>query len=543
MACARRDRRARDRGRRCTADEAAQRPGHPGERARGADPAPVAPRRDHDRGARAGRRGRVGVRADAARPGGVVPDRDAGSGARPVDAERHDRGGAGADAAVPVRARADPQGALRPAAVPAPGTAAPGGRRSARVLRVRRFDARAGRPCPPLRLGGGGWRHRAGRRVQPARGQRGDRRGSLRRGDRASANGAGAGRPQRTGTRRDPARAGHRLLPGRPVAGVARGVPRRGRDRPRAGRPNAAGACRYRLREHLLARGDHRRGRDRPVRGGAGGPRYGRLRGAGAAAVEPCPRPLVHRRARPRCRAPARGNGDGASDRLPARPRHGVDALLLVARHHGPGRGDRAAGRVERDRRRDRGHRGQGRGTGMAHRGDDVEGRPRHRQARPGGRARGRSPHPPAVHPACRRAVRLGDRAVGGPAGRGRGRGRAITRVEPLADRAGRVRRVRRADVRAAPRTGPPCGAGAGGAGAGRRRPQGRRMATRPGRGHGRAGHVRGHPAPARPAPQRGARPLPPRPVGGVAQPTSPTRAPRWATPRWRGASTRRCAT
>ena len=61
--------------------------------------------------------------------------------------------------------------------------------------------------------------------------------------------------------------------------------------------------------------------------------------------------------------------------------------------------------------------------------------RPRDR-ARGGGRgARDRGAHRAAVQPARRRALRVGDRALRGPARRCRGAGAALARVEPAADR------------------------------------------------------------------------------------------------------------
>ena len=74
-----------------------------------------------------------------------------------------------------------------------------------------------------------------------------------------------------------------------------------------------------------------------------------------------------------------------------------------------------------------------------------------------------------AVHAPRRRALRLGDRAVRRPARRGRGDGAALARVEPPADRARRVGRLRHPDVRHPPRAGPAGRARAGDPDPGRR--------------------------------------------------------------------------
>ncbi len=68
------------------------------------------------------------------------------------------------------------------------------------------------------------------------------------------------------------------------------------------------------------------------------------------------------------------------------------------------------------------------------------------------------------------RALRIGNRALRRAPGRGRGAGPALAGVEPAADRAGPVGRVRDPDVQRSPRAGAPGGAGAGDQDPGRRR-------------------------------------------------------------------------
>ena len=110
-----------------------------------------------------------------------------------------------------------------------------------------------------------------------------------------------------------------------------------------------------------------------------------------------------------------------------------------------------------RARRGARRHRDPRRGDGLARAG--VRGALRHRRARAREVAAlletaERTAQP--FHAPRRRALRLGDRAVRRPARRGRGAARALARVEPAADRARRVGRLRHPDVQHPPRAGAP---------------------------------------------------------------------------------------
>ena len=179
-------------GRRRSGSPAAGRARHPGERARGRQPAALPPRARDERPARAGRdRGRrVRARHGPARrrPRGARAAR----GARRGGPQRHDRGGPVARAGVPVHPRARAPRALRPAVGSAASGAAPARGRGARA-RLGPLGTDARRPRAPLRRRRAVRRSRARRRVQRARRAGGHRSARVRRGGGAAAHRARAG--------------------------------------------------------------------------------------------------------------------------------------------------------------------------------------------------------------------------------------------------------------------------------------------------------------------------------------------------------------
>ena len=143
--------------------------------------------------------------------------------------------------------------------------------------------------------------------------------------------------------------------------------------------------------------------------------------------------------------------------RRPRRPRHGAGALLLVARDE-LARGDprRCSPRPGTSARswatpRSAPRRWPG-ACPPSSRSCDLESARREVAAL----LRHRRADGAAVHAPRRRALRLGDRAVRRAPRRGRGARAALARVEPAADRARRVRRLRDPDVQHPPRAGAP---------------------------------------------------------------------------------------
>ena len=435
---------------------------HARERARGRQPAARAAGARDDRPARARGRRRAGVRArrraaapraSASRELLAALDEAVRSGMIEELPSRRAR--------LPLHARARAPRALRPAVRRC-------GARSCTCASARR-SRRADEPLGPRRsptsrttsraaapLG----EPRAGDRVQRARRPRGRRprsRSTRRRRGCAPRSSCGIDEPGRRaprcclelGTAQPPRgrRRSTRWRRSAAAADIAREL----------GDARAARARRDRLRGRVLAPGHRRPGRGRAARGGGRRARRGRLAScasgcsagsrarstsrATTSAARSCATNAIAmaraarrpRRARHRARCAPTGRAGTSSleeilemlDRG-ARPRRGA------RRHRDPRRGDGVAGARARRARRPR--------VGAA------RGRRAARRLAEQTRA--------AVHAPRRRALRLGDRALRRAPRRGRGSGAALARVEPAADRARRLRRLRDPDVQHPPRAG-----------------------------------------------------------------------------------------
>ena len=294
---------------------------HPGERARGRQPAALAPGARDDRPAGAHGHRRLGVRAStsSAQAAGLERARPARR-ARRGRPQRHDRGAA-RRAGSPTASRTSSSAARSTTGSPGCGarscTCASARRSSApRVARAARSPTSRTTSPPPRRST---TPSAASSTTSAPRGRPAPRSRSTRR-RRGCA-------PRSSCGIEDPARraevflelgtASHRAGDATRRAG---GVQGDGGHRPRAGRRRAARARRDRLRGGVLAPGHRRPGRGRAARGGGDRARRGQLGAARRAA----------QRARPRARLPGRPRA--RRDRPHQRGRHGPAAATTRSR-------------------------------------------------------------------------------------------------------------------------------------------------------------------------------------------------------------------